>query len=479
MSNNFPTMAKKKQGQATQPEPEAQKMPLSALNERKDAQPTVTPPDGASVATANSAKSILYNNDAHKAAQLITLAALYSPISQLTLFPVYGTAQSGLYHRWATLATGLAAFICVCFGQKYIPKSVMNIIPAFAFWIPTFQFFLFQYSSMLPTPYGPLITETLTYYPLLFLSVYAAGLFFGKVDLSAYSQTVAEQLPSAIAYLLFSGIQRTFGGFIPMYMGSNVIFSRIGLQIVIAGLYGLALPAAPLWPSVPALAFTMIGNVHNPLQRTTDVLNNTLALYNYTLLERRDSITGYISVLENVAAEFRVMRCDHSLLGGEWTTAPPTRPKPRVKEPIFAIFAMLEAVRLVEPDPGNPPLLDAEKRALNIGLGVGTAPTGMIAHGINTTILELDPVVHEFALKYFNLPRNHTVVIGDAVQMVQQMIVNVTPQYDIIIHDVFTGGAEPVELFTLEFLSNLSALLKPDGVIAMVSVHNANLRIVD
>jgi hypothetical protein len=461
-------MAKKKQSQTSQSAPEAGIKPAPAADERKDAQPVGPAPDGSAVASNTSAQSILFNNDAHKAAQLITLAALYSPISQLSLSPVYGTAQSGLYHRWCTLGIALAAFLSVSFLQRYIPKRIVNITPAFAFWIPTLQFFLFKYSSVLPMPYGPLITEALTYYPLLFLSVYAAGQFFSKVDLSAYNQTIAEQLPSASAYLLFTGISRTARDFIPIYMGSNVIFSRVGLQVFIAGLYGLALPAAILWPTVPALAFTMLANVHNPLQRTTDVLNNTLALHNYTLLERRESLTGYISVLENTKDEFRVMRCDHSLLGGEWKTPPPKGQSPRAKEPIFAIFAMLEAVRLVEPEAGKPRLLDSQKRALNIGLGVGTAPSAMIAHGIPTTIIELDPVVHEFALKYFDLPSNHTVVIGDALQVVQQMITNMNSRYDIIIHDVFTGGAEPVELFTLEFLSNLAALLSPDGVIAIV-----------
>lgn len=42
-------------------------------------------------------------------------------------------------------------------------------------------------------------------------------------------------------------------------------------------------------------------------------------------------------------------------------------------------------------------------------------------------------------------------------------------KYDYVIHDVFTGGAEPIELFTLEFLAGLSNLLKRDGVIAIVS----------
>ena len=40
-------------------------------------------------------------------------------------------------------------------------------------------------------------------------------------------------------------------------------------------------------------------------------------------------------------------------------------------------------------------------------------------------------------------------------------------QYDYIVHDVFTGGAEPAALFTAEFMSSLKKLLKPDGVIAI------------
>lgn len=94
----------------------------------------------------------------------------------------------------------------------------------------------------------------------------------------------------------------------------------------------------------------------------------------------------------------------------------------------------------------------------------------MVAHGIHTTVVEIDPVVHDFAIKYFDLPANHTPVIQDAVQFVSQVPRHGNQgSYDYIIHDVFTGGAEPAELFTLEFLSGLHALLKPDGIIAIVS----------
>ena len=102
------------------------------------------------------------------------------------------------------------------------------------------------------------------------------------------------------------------------------------------------------------------------------------------------------------------------------------------------------------------------------GLGIGTAPNALIAHGINTTIVELDPVVHYFATKYFNLSSDHIAAIDDAVFYVDEKARSHPGSYDYIIHDVFTGGAEPVMLFTLEFLEGLKSLLTDNGVVAIV-----------
>jgi spermidine synthase len=102
-------------------------------------------------------------------------------------------------------------------------------------------------------------------------------------------------------------------------------------------------------------------------------------------------------------------------------------------------------------------------------LGIGTTPAALIAHGIETTIVEIDPVVHEYATKYFGLPTNHKAVIEDAVSYAAS-IAQTEEKYDYIVNDVFTGGAEPVELFTLEFLTDLNTILKPGGVIAIVNL---------
>lgn len=81
--------------------------------------------------------------------------------------------------------------------------------------------------------------------------------------------------------------------------------------------------------------------------------------------------------------------------------------------------------------------------------------------------MEIDPVVYRFAMDYFAFPSNHTAVIDDAISFVK--IARQNPQnYDYIVHDVFTGGVEPVELFTSQFMQSLDDLLKDDGVIAIV-----------
>lgn len=115
-------------------------------------------------------------------------------------------------------------------------------------------------------------------------------------------------------------------------------------------------------------------------------------------------------------------------------------------------------------------LIDMRANAdMNIlsGLGIGTTPTALVAHGIDTTIVEIDPTVHDFATRYFTLPSNHTSVIEDAIAFVDRN--RRKKKYGYIIHDVFTGGAEPINLFTVEFLAGLKQMLTVDGVIAIVS----------
>ncbi|KAI9729817.1 MAG: hypothetical protein M1834_006565 [Cirrosporium novae-zelandiae] len=403
-----------------------------------------------------------------KAAELLILPAIYASLSQLNLSPVYGSIPASLFHQHGILGTSLIVWVFKPQLQSIIPKNIIYFLPVLAFWIPTLQFFLFKISGNLGATYGPLITEILTIYPLAIFSVHFAASFLDRLDLHRFNKHIAEAAPGILSYFLFSITEKTASTAIPMYLGKNLLVTRARLELAISTLYAVSLPSNWLVYVIPSLLFSTTYNTHMPMQHTTAKLNETLHSYDYSLLARNESVTGYISVLENLKDGFRVMRCDHSLLGGEWIATQKDHVG-RVNEPIYAVFAMLEAVRLVEiSGVSYQKSVDTDKHALVIGLGIGTTPGALIAHGINTTIVEIDPVVYQYALDYFSLPLNHTAVIRDAASVVlEAQATKDTRRYDYIIHDVFTGGAEPVTLFTQEFIAGLRYLLKRNGVVAI------------
>ncbi|MCJ1307971.1 hypothetical protein MMC25_001621 [Agyrium rufum] len=415
-----------------------------------------------------------------KAIELLLLGALYSPISQASLSPVYGGLPPSLHHHRLLQGAALAGFVLKGAIQQYLPEDVAKVIPVLAFAAPMIQNILTPHSMTLGPVYGPLITELLTIFPIIVLSIYLVGVLADTIDLSRFGERIQRAAPPIASYFLFTTAQKAAARFLPLLMGSSLIFSRTGLQYVIAALYAFVLPSKLLMFAAAPFVYFAIQNPHLQLGYNTALLNQTLALQNYTILARQDSITGYISVIESTNPAFRVMRCDHSILGGEWTVSPVSGSQ--VKEPVYAIFTMLEAVRLIvsKGEEAKAQRPDQEKNALVVGLGIGTTPTALLSHGLNTTIVEIDPVVHRFATDYFGLPTNHTSVITDATDMVKnaQMAnehhksknpLAKQPLYawDYIIHDVFTGGAEPISLFTQDFLTDLKVLLKPDGVIAI------------
>ena len=262
----------------------------------------------------------------------------------------------------------MAAVFAAWLGKSaigaYVPNNVINLLPVFAFIIPPLQSFLFQYSGEMGPVYGPLVTELVTYFPLIVLSIYAAAVVIERVDLSRFGDRVQNSGPAIATYFLFTATEKLTEGYIRQNIGSGLIFTRSGLQFVVATFYALLLPSRAIVFAVLPILHSASVNVHVPLDHTTSVLNNTLHMHNYSLVARQESLTGYISVLDNLRDNFRVMRCDHSLLGGEWTF--PTKYESRVKEPIYSVFTLLEAVRLVETDSGkqHPAVSDDQKNAL-------------------------------------------------------------------------------------------------------------------
>jgi hypothetical protein len=408
-----------------------------------------------------------------KAALLLLIAGFASPVSQLNLSPVYGSIPASLHHQRTMTLTAIAALIGRRGLKNYVSANVAQYIAIVAYWAPVVQFLLFSQSTKLGIEYGPLVIESLTYFPLLFLSVYAAADLLDSINPSQFNlpSSLNEIVVPTASYFTVSTAAKISSALIPSFIGTSIYFTRVGLQMLIASASAFLTPSRIIVLAFPAILHTLWANPHHPSAHGLELANSTLvSTQNFTLLARQESITGYISVIENDADNaFRLLRCDHSLLGGEWLVTPEAyRKGQRQRESIFAVFVLLEAVRLIEPPISSTPSTpDSEKSALVIGLGIGTAPNAMIAHGINTTIVELDPVVHFYATKYFSLSPKHNAVIDDATAYVSEKSVSAPKSYNYIIHDVFTGGAEPVYLFTTEFMQGLYDLLTDDGVVAI------------
>ncbi|KAH8726487.1 S-adenosyl-L-methionine-dependent methyltransferase [Phaeosphaeriaceae sp. PMI808] len=408
-----------------------------------------------------------------RATALLLIAGIASPVSQLNLSPVYGSIPASLKHQRTMTFTAIAALIGRRGLKRYVSADLAEYVAVVAYWAPVIQFLLFPYSGKLGIEYGPSIIESLTYFPLLFLSVYAAADLLDTIDLSQFNlpTSLGEIVLPTASYFTVSTAAKICSALLPNFIGTSIYFTRVGLQMLLASASAFLTPSRVVLFAFPAILHTLWANPHHTSEHGFQLANSTLAAnQNYTLLARQESITGYISVIENSADNaFRLLRCDHSLLGGEWLVTPSAYESgQRQRESIFAVFVLLEAVRLIEPITSSPvPIDDTQKSALVIGLGIGTAPNAMIAHNINTTIVELDPVVHHYATKFFNLSPNHTAVIDDAVSYVAEKSVTAPQSYDYIIHDVFTGGAEPVYLFTTEFMQGLYNLLRDDGFVAL------------
>lgn len=282
-----------------------------------------------------------------KATLYLVLAAGYSSLSQLNLSPVYGSIPSFLYHSQTEAATVLLAIFAAVVGPLEFLSTLEHWSPVLAFWTPTIQSTMFTWSSHLGPVAGPIFTEALTTLPLLFSStVLITRLGFGLKQ----GRHVAATGLGFGAFALMQILENLSTRLITFFISSASFVVSPLLQIILAIFHTSLAPSKLLWLAAPSLLHSALYNVHMPFPGRMDWLNRHLkGQAGFTVLARSESLTGYVSVIESKNREFRAMRCGHSLLGGEWLSSQSSQKDPTgVKDPIYAVFVMLEAVRLVE-----------------------------------------------------------------------------------------------------------------------------------
>ncbi|KAJ6260656.1 hypothetical protein Dda_4883 [Drechslerella dactyloides] len=420
----------------------------------------------------------------------LIICAVSSFASQISLSPVFGEIPSGLHHD-KVKNTAFVAAASVALALKYtLPRSRILLrlsrllIPLVAINIPLAQGFIWQYAKDLGAVNGPIVTEALTIGILLTFTVFSIAGLIRPVGVPVQTVAIADLSLLATSWLVFTYAEAGVVKYLSPYVGSGWPMTRCGMEAT-AAIFATSLHRSIfLLAALPSFfpvfyldSRCMMGG------KGLKKLNQHLDPLNFTAVARIESTTGYLSVLENKVERYRLLRCDHSILGGAWLKTVPgleayqDNPE-HLREPIYAVFVMLEAIRLIDP----PAREREDANALIIGLGIGTSASGLIQHGIKTHIVEIDAGVYKIAKDHFGLPPNHTVHIGDAVAYIANEYIKAhlsnkqVEKYDYILHDVFTGGAVPADLFTWEFLEGLKTYLKPTGVIAINYAGDLNLK---
>ncbi len=103
---------------------------------------------------------------------------------------------------------------------------------------------------------------------------------------------------------------------------------------------------------------------------------------------------------------------------------------------------------------------------LCIGLGVGIVPMIFADEGATVDVVEINDKIVDVGKRHFGLkPDQLNITIGDGRYYVNQS----RKQYDAVILDAFLGDSSPSHLMTREAFSEMSRVLKPEGVLVINS----------
>lgn len=158
----------------------------------------------------------------------------------------------------------------------------------------------------------------------------------------------------------------------------------------------------------------------------------------------QESLHGWVRVVDDNTRFFRLLMADASVIGAANLS---TGQNVLSYQNIVNVF---------------PALVPGMRRALLIGQGAGHMAMTLGQWGVVTDTIELDAAVSRAATEYFGFQPTGRALVGDARYEIRRL----EQEYDLIIMDVFTGGAEPVHLLTVETLQQLEGLLSERGLLA-------------
>lgn len=274
---------------------------------------------------------------AGQAVAIIVLASILSVVSyvsQVILHPVYGSVGAALHHYNVvfTIATAtlLPAFLGV--GLERLPRKNWRGLALILICAPPVLPSLFRYSARWGPIWGPILTQAVMTWPCVFFVSHdicrRVTDIIGKprIQSSLLLQTFLALSVSFLLTVILKVTERNvFATFFQPFIG--IFWSRFSLLLYL-GVFALFIDNIPnsrndtsnLLIAMAIILPTILLALNQPHIRT-GVTPGLLAQLppEYTYLDRRESVTGMITVVESSIGGFRVLKCDHSLLGGLWT----------------------------------------------------------------------------------------------------------------------------------------------------------------
>jgi spermidine synthase len=244
----------------------------------------------------------------------------------------------------------------------------------------------------------------------------------------------------------------TVGSFIGTVLAGFVLIARFGVTRIFAGT-GCLLVALGLgyfllrrrWSALAALLALPL--VLLPAESETV----TLVRPSGTRVTRRlsrDSFYGNVKVVDYEGAwqRTREMMIDGLVQGGV---------DPASGQSVYGYSYLMELLPWAL-DPGG-------RRCLVLGLGAGVVPMWYAARGVETDVVDIDPLVVRTARDWFGFTLGDRVVVGDA----RRFLATARGPYDYLVIDIFNGDTTPGHVLSLEALRLARGLLAPRGVLAL------------
>ncbi|OAX44008.1 hypothetical protein K503DRAFT_578418 [Rhizopogon vinicolor AM-OR11-026] len=418
--------------------------------------------------------------------------SLFTTAYESSVIPLFSSVPTLKYlDRVVHASTALAVIT-----PKLSNSKILLIIGSLVLLAPHTSYWVGVHAARFRDPiYSPLAAHALVLAPVVYFAVSLAMSIDPRLSLIVLAANALQLRPLlALISSLFS-------------LDASNDVTLIGLGCVPLTVYGWMQVNAGRSSSHPnarsKVALSVIPLVLtavlylNPILRSPTLVDSMVTPYNsmtypLRILNSTRSKTGVVVVGEilspvdgNSASlhSLRYLRVSHSLLGGVWIgsevatldNAPPLTDSEGTPlgDSIYSAFVLQEAARLVnstalgEKGDGN--------HALIIGLGAGISANAFARHGMETTILEIDPAVYDAARQYFGLldPGSNNVFLQDARGWVRRRRAMVeaedasTVKYETVVHDCFSGGGVPEHLFSIEFWNDLKTILSPEGVVAV------------